>query len=351
MNPRKSADVNTNNLINQMRKRPYWCISRQRAWGTPIPVFYNRRTGKAIVDARLVDHLCALLDADPAATADIWWTLSPSELLPQQVLTDLALSADDIRRGDDILDIWFDSGVSWSYALRDTRDTRVADLNVEGIDQFTGWFQSSLMTSVALQRVAPYRALFVHGFAVDENGLKMSKSLGNVIAPVDITDQYGVDTMRWWVAHHATQHTMIPVSQSTLQGSAESVNKIRATLKYLVGCLGDCDAERTAVDATQLRVMDKHFLNSLLEFQAGTQLTYDSHQYNRAAASIVNFVTNDLSAFYLHLVKDRLYCGTDAEYRAVQRVLYAAFVVLNKALWPITPHLVEECWSYFGIFV
>lgn len=346
--PRKTAEVSTNNLINQLRKRPYWCISRQRAWGTPIPVFYNRRTNQAIVDKRIVEHLCSLLDK-PDATPDIWWTLSPAELCPPNVLNDLGLTPSDIRRGDDILDIWFDSGISWSYALEEA-SKKVADLNLEGIDQFTGWFQSSLMTSVALQGVAPYRSLFVHGFAVDENGLKMSKSLGNVIVPGDIIEQYGVDTLRWWVAHHATQHTSIPVGQTTLQGSAECVQKIRATLKYLVGCLGSRSEQTisTDIDLNQLRVMDKHFLNTLYEFQKEVQKSYDSHHYNRAAATILNFVTNDLSAFYLHLIKDRLYCGTETEYSILQQVLYTAFMVLNKALWPITPHLVEECWSYYG---
>lgn len=350
MFPRKTAEVSTNNLINQLRKRPYWCISRQRAWGTPIPVFYNRKTGQALVDSRIIENLCSLLN-NSESTPDIWWTLSTSQLVPKEVLSDLGLTPDDIRRGDDILDIWFDSGVSWSYALDESNTPKVADLNLEGIDQFTGWFQSSLMTSVALQEVAPYRSLFVHGFAVDENGLKMSKSLGNVIVPGEIVEKYGVDTLRWWVAHHATQHTSIPVGQTTLQGSTECVQKIRATLKYLVGCLGSRDQHHisTDIDPKKLRVMDKFFVNSLIEFQKEVQQTYDSHHYNRAAATILNFVTNDLSAFYLHLIKDRLYCGTEAEYLALQQVLYAAFVVLNKALWPITPHLVEECWSYFGI--
>lgn len=343
--PRKTADVSTNNLINQLRRRPYWCISRQRAWGTPIPVFYNRHTSQPIVDKRIIDNLCQLLDK-PKATPDIWWTLSIDELVPEQVRTELKIASSDIRRGDDILDIWFDSGISWSYALDAGTPNKVADLNLEGIDQFTGWFQSSLMTSVALQGVAPYRSLFVHGFAVDENGMKMSKSLGNVIVPGDIIEKYGVDTLRWWVAHHATQHTSIPVGQTTLQGSAESVQKIRATLKYLVGCLGTSDL-RSEIDLTQLRIIDRYFLNSLFEFQSEIQTMYDSHQYNRAAAVILNFVSNDLSAFYLHLIKDRLYCGTSDQYSAVQSVLRAAFIVLNKALWPITPFLVEECWSYY----
>lgn len=253
------------------------------------------------------------------------------------------MSASEIEKGNDILDIWFDSGVSWSYALD---GKQVADMYLEGIDQFTGWFQSSLMTSVAVRGKAPYRSLFVHGFAVDENGLKMSKSLGNIIVPQEIIEKYGTDTLRWWVAHHAAHHTSVPVGQSTLQGSAECVQRLRATLKYLVGCFNDM--KNDAIYLNKLKIVDIYFLKSLATFERDISAGYADHQYNRVAATIVNFITNDVSAFYLHTIKDRLYCGSEDEYRSLQAVLHKAFLVLNKALWPITPFLVEECWSYIG---
>lgn len=326
-----------------MRNRPYWCISRQRAWGAPIPAFYCRATGLPIVEKSIIDHLCNQLTRPDVKNADLWWTSSVEELIPFEILDKLGMSASEIEKGNDILDIWFDSGVSWSYALD---GKQVADMYLEGIDQFTGWFQSSLMTSVAARGVAPYRSLFVHGFAVDKNGHKMSKSLGNIIVPQEIIEKYGTDTLRWWVAHHAAHHTSVPVGQSTLQGSAECVQKLRATLKYLVGCLNDTEIKEVNLD--KLKIVDVYFLRSLATFERDISAEYADHQYNRVAATIVNFITNDVSAFYLHTIKDRLYCGSVDEYRSLQAVLHKALLVLNKAVWPITPFLVEECWSYIG---
>lgn len=353
--PQRGADANRANLLAQLQRRPYWCISRQRAWGTPIPVFYDRRSGAEVLDERIVEHVCALLER-PGANADLWWTLDVAELIPVAVLDDLQLRAQDLRKGADILDIWFDSGISWSYGMeppaqRQQPQQRIADLYLEGHDQFTGWFQSSLMTSVAAQQCAPYRALFVHGFAVDETGAKMSKSLGNVTVPADIIAQYGVDTLRWWVAQHAAQHASVPVSKTTLQSAAESVHKCRATLKYLAGCVSSNEATTTTTilrqpDAAHLRTVDRHILRALAKFDADIRQLFGTHQYNRAAAGILNFITNDMSASYLHVIKDRLYCGTGVEHETLRDVLRIAYVTLCRAMWPIAPFVVEECWSY-----
>lgn len=267
-----------------------------------------------------------------------------AELVPVSVLSELGLaSSDDLRKGLDILDIWFDSGCSWSYALD---ADRVADLYLEGIDQFTGWFQSSLMTSVAVRAMAPYRSIFVHGFAVDESGLKMSKSLGNVTAPADVIKTYGTDAIRWWVTAHAAKHTAVPVSKSTLVGSTECVQKLRATLRYLVGAVGDVTTLTTPT--THLRMVDKYFLNLLSTFRRDVEEAYGSHQYQRVTSLVVNFVNNDVSGFYVHLSKDRLYCGRRKEIDTVRSVLAATLNCINRAVWPITPFLVEECWSYLG---
>lgn len=165
---------------------------------------------------------------------DFWWEMEVKELLTPEILKHLELSSNDLKKGADILDIWFDSGISWSYALK---GNQIADLYLEGVDQFTGWFQSSLMTSVGVRESAPYKGIFVHGFAVDEKGHKMSKSLGNIIKPEDICKKFGVDAMRFWIAAHATQHTSIPVSMKLLEDSAVNLGKIRASLKYLMGSI------------------------------------------------------------------------------------------------------------------
>lgn len=244
---------------------------------------------------------------------------------------------------------------------------KVADLYLEGIDQFTGWFQSSLMTSVALRGHAPFRqvffvgrvsergvtfhfrSLFAHGFTVDANNRKMSKSLGNVIHPKDMIVKYGTDTLRWWTAAHSTQHASIVVSDSLLAQSAETIQRIRKVLRYLVGCLEtDRKVHDLNFDTQNLFLLDKMFLNSLVEFNDEVTEAYNSYQYNRVTSTILNFVANELSAMYLHTVKDRFYCGTKNERDDVQKVLRSALYVLNKTLWPITPYVVEECWSYHG---
>lgn len=184
----------------------------------------------------------------------------------------------------------------------------------------------------------------------------MSKSLGNTIVPKDIITKFGCDTIRWWVAAHATQQTSIPVGNAILQSSSECVQKIRSTLKYLVGCLPainerlseNLSQKLDSIDVKSLPILDKYFLNSLAEFDENIAQLYKTYQYNRVTAIILNFVTNDLSAQYLHLIKDRLYCGNIEQHQQLQSILTAAFLVLNKALWPIVPFMVEECWNYYG---
>ncbi|XP_055631360.1 isoleucine--tRNA ligase, mitochondrial [Toxorhynchites rutilus septentrionalis] len=337
--PRTSADTSKKVLRSQLEKRPYWCISRQRAWGVPIPVVYRKDNMKPIVHSGIIENLSTMMEK--TGSIDFWWTSRIEDIVPQHVLTELNLCPQELVRGDDILDIWFDSGVSWVGVLG---KDRVADLYLEGLDQFTGWFQSSLLTSIAARGKSPYRSVFVHGFAVDENGLKMSKSLGNVISPKDIVSQYGCDTLRWWVAAHATQNTSIPVSQKLLASSAESVQKIRGIMKYLLGVIPNTNSSQ--LNESELYHVDRYFLQQLSQFHDSTFSLFNSYQYNRASASILTFCVSTLSGFYLHLIKDRLYCGTDGEYQHLQIILRRTFDVLCKVLWPIAPFLVEECWSY-----
>ncbi|XP_065080338.1 isoleucine--tRNA ligase, mitochondrial [Ochlerotatus camptorhynchus] len=337
--PHTSADVSKKVLRGQLQKRPYWCISRQRAWGVPIPVVYEKRSKKPIVHPAIVENLCAMLEK--TGSIDFWWKSDVAELVPPQVLSELNLKPEDLEKGSDILDIWFDSGISWLSVLG--RDRR-ADLYLEGLDQFTGWFQSSLLTSVAARDESPYRAVFVHGFAVDEKGMKMSKSLGNIISPKDIVKQYGCDTLRWWVAAHAIQNTSIPVSHKLLGSSAESLQKIRGIMKYLLGVTAD--REERKINPSDLALVDQYFLHQLQQFHDAVFSLFESYQYNKASANILTFCVSTLSGFYLHLIKDRLYCGSDEQYRNLQAIINQTLVVLCKVLWPIAPFLVEESWSY-----
>lgn len=333
--PEKSSKISKSVLKTQLEKRPYWCISRQRCWGVPIPVLYDSEK-KPIIDENLINHYVKLIDE--TGSIDFWWERDVNELIPSEFK-----NIDGIQKGNDILDIWFDSGISWSHALE---NEKVADLYLEGVDQFTGWFQSSLMTSVGIRDIAPYKNIFVHGFAVDEKGRKMSKSLGNITSPDAIVKKYGIDVMRLWIAAHATQHALIPVSNKLLDDSANNLVKIRSTLKYLLGVIGsdfDCKLE-----SPPRQHLDKYILHQLSEYVRNAQNLYENFQFNRIIAMANNFINTDLSSCYLHLVKDRLYCGNDEEHRQIRQILSNCYSQLAKSLWPITPFLIEESWSYLN---
>ncbi|KAI8120111.1 mitochondrial, Isoleucine--tRNA ligase [Lucilia cuprina] len=340
--PRVNAEASKNALRTQVMKRPYWCISRQRSWGVPIPVFYHKKTGNVICDETILSHICNLVTKE--GNIDFWWSKSVEELLPCDLLKNLNINISEVDKGMDIFDIWFDSGSTWSHVLK---DQQIADLYLEGYDQFTGWFQSSLLTSVGARDCSPYKALFVHGFTVDEKGHKMSKSLGNVISPTDIRKTYGVDVLRWWVASHGTQHMAITVSDKLLQQSAENLSKIRSTLRYLNGAIGERTNNRYSKATDKQIYLNRYLLNKLYDFEKEIFTLYDCYEYNRVVASVQNFVTNQISAIYVHLIKDRLYCGTPAEIADIRDTLEKCYTVLSKALWPIAPFLVEESWSYY----
>lgn len=343
------ADVYKSQLVTQLENRPYWCISRQRVWGVPIPILYHVNSEQPVISQSLIDHYCELLST---VGDDFWWKCSMEELIPDNIQAELGVERESLQRGQDILDIWFDSGVSWSNVLD---SDSVADLYLEGIDQFTGWFQSSLLTSVALQGVSPYRTVFVHGFAVDENGKKMSKSLGNVVNPQDITlggmvkkklPTYGVDVLRWWVAHHATQHTHIPVSNKVLEDSAESVQKVRSILRFLVATL--CDFTSNEQQQPSLRVLDKYLLHLLWTLNAEVVELYSKFQYNHVCSRLINFITNQVSGLYCHVTKDRLYCESEFSEgrRAVQFTNYSILENILHHIAPVLPFLAEEVYIY-----
>ncbi|XP_065201272.1 isoleucine--tRNA ligase, mitochondrial [Planococcus citri] len=340
-----STEINSRRLSSLLEERPFWCISRQRVWGVPIPVLYNKESNIPMIDQNLIDHYCYLIGE---YGTDFWWKLPVKELLPGKLSSD----SENIRKSEDILDIWFDSGISWFNALE---GDKIADLYLEGNDQCTGWFQSSLLMSVALRKSAPFKNVFVHGFVVDDKGHKMSKSLGNVIDPQDIIrgkgkePALGIDVMRWWVASHAAFDAQIPVTQTSVKNSRDTVQRLRHCLRFILGNLKGFKLEYTS---TNFRILDKYILHRIYSFHDEIQKQYNSMYLNRVCATIINFVTNDISAVYLHATKDRMYC--DAEYSeerlSCQTVYFHVLEFLLRAIAPIVPHLVEECYMHHPVF-
>ncbi|XP_022185794.2 isoleucine--tRNA ligase, mitochondrial [Nilaparvata lugens] len=342
-------DKASNGFFSLVQHRPYWCISRQRLWGIPIPVVYNTATEKPVISRRLIDHYQTLIDKHGS---NFWWSLAIDELVPKEIREELGLDVESLEKGKDILDIWLDSGLSWSHVLG---EEQVADIYMEGVDQFTGWFQSSLMTSIALRGVAPYKMLLAHGFAVDEEGKKMSKSLGNVVSPQDIVSGgvdakkqpgYGVDVLRWWVAAHSLQHARVPVSSTHLSDSQQCVKKLRLLLKFALGVINDLPSPMNR--NVDLFIIDQYMMHLLYNFHNHAQQLYNNYEYNKVCAHIVNFVTNDISAFYCHLVKDRLYCDEEDSdrRRAAQLTMDKILQVISRVVAPILPILAEEVYLY-----
>ncbi|MFE5472395.1 isoleucine--tRNA ligase [Bacillus safensis] len=332
-------------LFNMVRDRGDWCISRQRVWGVPIPVFYAEN-GEPIITDETIQHVSQLFREHGS---NIWFEKEAKELLPEG-FTHPGSPNGEFTKEQDIMDVWFDSGSSHQAVLEERDDlVRPADLYLEGSDQYRGWFNSSLSTAVAVTGKAPYKGVLSHGFTLDKEGRKMSKSLGNTIDPTKVAKQLGAEILRLWVSsvNYQADH---PVSDDILKQVAEVYRKIRNTFRFLHGNLFDFDPAVNAVPVEELREVDQYILIKLNKLIDKVKKAYDDYEFAVVYHAIHNFCTIELSSFYLDFAKDVVYIehADHPDRRSMQTVFYETLMALVKLTAPILPHTADELWSHLS---
>ena len=329
-----------NRLYSMIAARPDWCISRQRAWGVPIPVFVERATGEPLRDQAVVDRVVAAFREEGA---DAWYSSPPSRFLGE------GRDPDAYEQVMDIVDVWFESGSTHAFVLEARGLPWPADLYLEGTDQHRGWFHSSLLESVGTRGVAPFKALLTHGFVLDEQGRKMSKSLGNVVAPQEVCDQYGADILRLWVMSSDTSEDL-RVGKEILKQQAELYRRLRNTLRWLLGSLdGFTPAEH--LPEAEMPELERWVLHRLAELDAQVRLAVQTHDWTGVYPAIHNFCASDLSAFYFDIRKDAIYCDRpdSLRRRAARTVLDHLHRCLTTWLAPALCFTADEAWvARFG---
>ena len=333
-----------NRIGNMVADRTDWCISRQRAWGVPIPVFYCEDCGEVICTDETIENVAKIFEKE---SSDAWVKRETKDLLPEGFKCPKC-GKTHIRKEKDIMDVWFDSGISWRAVVEDRAEElghTPVDLYLEGSDQHRGWFQSALLTSVAVQGKAPYKQVLTHGFVFGEDGRKMSKSLGNYIRPDDIIKNYGADILRLWAAS-VDYRNDIKIGNNIIGQLAEIYKKTRNTARFLLGNLFDFDPKTDYVKYEDLKNIDKFALHKLNILINNVTDAFEHYEFFRYFQYLQNFAATDLSSFYLDIVKDRLYTSgkKSLSRRACQSVLYEISQVLSRILVPVMPHQAEDIW-------
>ena len=333
-----------NRIGSMLESRPDWCISRQRTWGVPIPIFYDESTGKEIFIREILDKVIELVKVQGSGA---WVKYSAEELIGEELLEKYNLKGVELRKETNIMDVWFDSGSSHRSVLC-TREGlhRPADMYLEGSDQHRGWFQTSLLTSIGSTGDAPFKMLLTHGFVNDGEGKKMSKSIGNVVSPKDVIKVYGADILRLWCAS-VDYREDVKISDNILKQMSEAYRRVRNTARYILGNSADFNPATDSVSYDELLEIDKWALNKLERLKRVVTSSYEKYEFYNLFQEIHYFAGVDMSAFYLDIIKDRLYTEkTDSkERRAAQTVISEILVVLTKMIAPILSFTAEEIWE------
>jgi len=331
-------------IYGMVQNRPDWCISRQRAWGVPIVAFTCQSCRELLVEERLVEHVSGLFEK---GGADIWFDLPAGELLPPGTRCPKC-QGEEFNKETDILDVWFDSGVSYAAVCEKRPNLKSpADMYLEGSDQHRGWFHSSLLASVGTRGRAPFLSVLTHGFVVDGEGRKMSKSFGNVIAPDEVINRYGAEILRLWVAAEDYRDD-IRISEEILTRLSEAYRRIRNTCRFLLGNLYDFDPQKDLIPDAQLLELDRWILLRLQKLISRLREAYANFEFHLVFHSLHNFCTVDLSSLYLDILKDRLYTSfaSSRERRAAQTALYKILDALVRLMATILSYTAEEVWGH-----
>ena len=334
-----------NRIYNMVENRTDWCISRQRSWGVPIPIFYCASCQKPLISAKSTEKVASVFETEGS---DTWWEREAEYFLDSSYKCE-ACAKQKFTKEMDTMDVWFDSGTTYAGVVDQRPELKGSpcEMYLEGSDQHRGWFQSSLLTSVATRGQAPYKTVLTHGFVVDENGRKMSKSVGNVVDPEEVIKQYGADVLRLWVA--SVNYTDdIPIGKNMLVQLAEVYKKLRNTARYLLANLHDFDPDHDTVPFDQLKDLDKFILHRLNEVVEDVISDFDRYEFFKFYQVLQNFCVVDLSSFYFDIAKDTLYTAAPKSInrRSIQTVFAQLLHVLVRLLVPVTPHLAEDIWKH-----
>ena len=333
-------DWGKDRMTSMITERNDWCISRQRVWGVPIPIFYCDECGADIVTPETIAHISALFREHGS---NIWFDKTADELVPEGFVCPKC-GKTHFSKESDIMDVWFDSGSTHAAVLDERPYLHFpADVYLEGGDQYRGWFQSSMLTSIAAKGVAPYKQIITHGWTVDGEGRAMHKSLGNAVAPEEVIKDYGADMLRLWVASADYTQDM-RISKDIMKQLSQAYLKIRNTARYMLGNLCDFEPDTDAVAVENLLELDRYALYRFNELVKTVRAAYDRYEFHAVYRAVYNFCVVDMSNFYLDIIKDRLYCGNEAERRSAQTALYSILDGMTRLIAPILAFTSDEIW-------